>query len=175
MNTTTVEYLSEKPDAVTFTDLTPYVNVEIRTNIHEEKDDPESENVTYVCDCTRFLCSSEELTDELKSKMISDPEHYVQYVPVRYREAITKEYTDAVQAWMDSVAHEKGYDNIFTAISYADSSVPSFKEEALACKTWRDQVWVACHIYLDNVLADKEVLVTVEELIASLPKIVWPN
>lgn len=103
----------------------------------------------------------------------SHPEKYLDYVPQRQLPAIQKQYTDAVQKWMDDTAHARGYDDIFTAISYADSSVPKFKAEGQACKAWRDKVWVACYAYMDDVLAGKEPLVPVEDLIKRLPQLEW--
>lgn len=103
------------------------------------------------------------------------PEKYLSYIPSWQLPAIQKQYTDAVQKWMDDTAHARGYDDIFTAISYADSSVPKFKAEGQACKDWRDKVWVSCYAYMDDVLAGKEPLVPVEDLIKRLPQIEWPE
>lgn len=124
----------------------------------------------WDADVHRFWEEPEVLSvDEIKAA----PEKYISYVPVKDRDRIQREYTDAVQRWMDTTAHTRGYDDIFTAISYAGSSVPKFQKEGIACREWRDKVWVACYDYLDKVLAGDEELVPVEELISRLPQLEW--
>ena len=94
------------------------------------------------------------------------------------KSGIKKMLTDAVQAWMDETVQEKGYDNIFTACSYANSTNPKFKAEADACIEWRDRVWEYCYAALDNVVAGQREIPTVEELLAELRTecpFAWPE
>lgn len=86
-----------------------------------------------------------------------------------------KEYTDAIQKWMDDTAHTRGYDNIHTAASYENSSVPKFRAEGQACRLWRDDVWVAAYAYLDKVITGEEEIIPVDELIKRLPQLRWPD
>ena len=95
-----------------------------------------------------------------------------QYV-LKSEAVIQKTITDAVQAHMDKVAQSKGYDNIFTCIGYANSTVPSFKAEAEVAIRWRDAVWLKCHELLDKFHAGEIGVMTVDEVIAQLPEINW--
>lgn len=78
-----------------------------------------------------------------------------------------------IQAYMDSVAKERGYDNIYTAIGYANSTVTRFREDAEAANQWRDQVWVTCHRLLDQYLAGEIEALTLDQVIERLPQIQW--
>lgn len=107
--------------------------------------------------------------------VLVNPYKYLSYITVKDRERLQKEYTDTIQKWMDTEAATHGYDNIHTACSYENSSILKFKAEGQACRLWRDNVWTGCYDYLDKVLIGEEPLISVEELIAKLPQMVWPN
>lgn len=47
---------------------------------------------------------------------------------------------DAAWAWMTSVVQARRYDSIESCCSYANSTVPRYKAEALAMIAWRDAV-----------------------------------
>jgi len=80
-------------------------------------------------------------------------------------------YVEAVQAHLDAHAREKGYDNIFTAVTYADEpAVAQFQTEGRAFRQWRSLVWGACYNILADVQAGRRALPTVEQLIAALPE-----
>ncbi len=79
----------------------------------------------------------------------------------------------AVQTHLDSVAQEKGYDNLISAATYATSSNTKFKAEGIAAVKWRDAVWLFCNGYLNDVLAGVKPIPTEEELLAQLPAISW--
>lgn len=166
--------MSERPQAVTYEESAGWTTVLLRTNIKEHTaGEGEEAHVYYTDELTRLVLPDTELTPELRANIEAAPEKYIRYVPLRDRPAMQQQYTDAVQRWMDSTAHTRGYDDIFTAISYADSEVPKFRDEAAACKRWRDRVWVECYTYLDDVLSGKQEVISVEELIARLPQIEW--
>ena len=74
---------------------------------------------------------------------------------------------------MDTKAQERGYDNIHTACSYANSTDEVFQAEGIACLAWRDSVWRKCYSLLDEVKAGKRAIPTLEEVIAELPVLVW--
>lgn len=93
--------------------------------------------------------------------------------PAPTAEEIQKMLTDGVQAYMDTKAQERGYDNIHTACSYANSTDEVFKAEGTACLAWRDSVWRKCYNILDEVKAGKRAIPTLEEVIAELPVLVW--
>lgn len=67
-----------------------------------------------------------------------------------------------VQARLDRHAQSWGYDNIFTACTYADEpAVPQFQAEGRALRAWRSATWAAC--YANTSAA------SIEELFAALP------
>lgn len=84
-----------------------------------------------------------------------------------------KEYEDAVQAHLDSVAQYRGYDNTYTCLSYLNSSDPTWNAESHAFNLWRDSVWHKCHELLNKYQAGELEPITVEQLIAQLPEINW--
>ena len=88
-------------------------------------------------------------------------------------ENIKKVLTNAVQAYMDTVAQTRGYDNIHTACSYVNSTDEIFAAEGAACLAWRDAVWRKCYTMLAEVQAGMRAIPTVEELIAELPELSW--
>lgn len=93
------------------------------------------------------------------------------YVPTEAE--IQAQLTAAVQAYMDSTAQTRGYDNIHTACSYSNSTDHIFAAEGQACLQWRDKVWRKCYTLLDEVKAGTREIPTVEELIAELPTLEW--
>jgi hypothetical protein len=69
----------------------------------------------------------------------------------------------AVQAHLDTFAQSWGYDDIFTACTYAEEpTVPRFQAEGRALRAWRSQVWEAA-------TAAANVVSSIEQLISMLP------
>lgn len=93
------------------------------------------------------------------------------------REKLIKEtskfLTKTVQDYMDSMARTRNYDNIASACSYANSSIPKFAEEGKACSLWRDQVWIYCYEQLDKFERGERSIPSAIELITELPKLKW--
>ena len=117
-----------------------------------------------------YWCNANNATIEDKGKyyeVVEIPAH----VPTA--EEIQAQLTAAVQAYMDSTVQTRGYDNIHTACSYANSTDHIFAAEGQACLQWRDMVWRKCYDILAEVQAGKRAIPTVEELIAELPVLVW--
>ncbi len=78
----------------------------------------------------------------------------------------------AVQDYLDAMARSLGYDDIRTAVTYAEEpAVPKFQAEARALRAWRSHVWLACHQLLDRVRAAEAEEPTPETLVALLPKL----
>lgn len=94
-------------------------------------------------------------------------------VHIPTEEEIQKMLTDGVQAYMDETAQTRGYDNIHTACSYANSTDEIFKAEGTACLAWRDQVWRKCYDILAEVKAGERPVPTLDEVIAELPVLDW--
>ena len=88
-------------------------------------------------------------------------------------EQIKKVLTNAVQAYMDTTAQTRGYDNIHTACSYVNSTDDIFAAEGAACLAWRDAVWRKCYDILAEVQVGSRPIPTVDDLIAELPILVW--
>lgn len=115
--------------------------------------------------------------EEMEVEQAYDSQWYVKGCapakPKPTAEEIQKMITDGVQAYMDQKAQERGYDNIHTACSYANSTDEVFKAEGTACLAWRDSVWRKCYNILDEVKAGTRPIPTLEEVIAELPVLVW--
>lgn len=79
-----------------------------------------------------------------------------------------KYFTASVQVHLDTEAAKRGYDSIFTAISYATSNHPTFGPEGVAYREWRDDVWTICHALLSDWLAGGDEP-TIDEVLNSLP------
>lgn len=92
-------------------------------------------------------------------------------------EKIIATIRDDVQAWLDGTANDVGYDDIKSAVSYADEpSVPRFQEEGRAFRTWRSLVWKACNEILQNVLSGaRPKPASSAALIAELPQLQLPT
>lgn len=88
-------------------------------------------------------------------------------------EETQKVLTNAVQAYMDKTVQARGYDNIHTACSYANSTDAIFAREGCACVAWRDAVWRMCYNILEDVKLGIRKIPTVEELLNELPKLEW--
>lgn len=77
---------------------------------------------------------------------------------------------DGVQAYMDHIAKSLGYDNLATAVTYADEpAVPKFQNEGKALRAWRSLVWAFCYELQTKVTQDLAPAPTIEQLIAMLP------
>jgi hypothetical protein len=64
--------------------------------------------------------------------------------------AMQRVAVDAVQLRLDTQAQAWGYDNIFTACTYADEpAVPQFQAEGQALRAWRSQTWSLCYANVD--------------------------
>jgi len=75
-----------------------------------------------------------------------------------------------VQEYLDSMARALGYDDIKTAVTYAEEpSVPKFQSEGRALRAWRSQVWAACYALLDRVRSGDAEEPTPESLAGLLP------
>jgi len=52
---------------------------------------------------------------------------------------------------LDSFAQSRGYDNIVTACSYVNSTIPSYSSEGQYCLSIRDQTWKTLYPILDDI------------------------
>ena len=78
--------------------------------------------------------------------------------------------TDTVQSLMDTKAQSYHYDNLTTAVTYADEpAVPKFQEEGQAFRAWRSQVWASAYAILADVQAGTRGFPEVSEVPSLLP------
>ncbi len=83
---------------------------------------------------------------------------------------VRKMLSAAVQRHLDVTAQASGYDDIKTAVTYADEpAVPRFEAEGKALRAWRSLVWESA---LKTLEAGS--LPSADKLIASLPGFVAP-
>jgi hypothetical protein len=77
---------------------------------------------------------------------------------------------DAVQAHMDQTARAYGYDDIKTAVTYAEEpAVARFQFEGQRMRAWRSLVWAACYQILEDVQALRIEEPTLSALLPMLP------
>ena len=84
------------------------------------------------------------------------------------------DFTNAVQAKLDAVAHVKNYDSMLSCISYKNSTNTTFAAEATSAISWRDAVWSYCNTQLAAVQAGTRAApTTTAAFIAELPIAPW--
>lgn len=93
----------------------------------------------------------------------------------KVRDRLKAEYTAAVQKHLDDFARTRGYDNILSACTYATSTVPKFAAEGQYAVEARDATWAKCYEVLAEVEAGSRPMPTLDELLAELPVLEWPN
>lgn len=87
-------------------------------------------------------------------------------------EQIEAQKVAVVQQHMDAAARALRYDDIKTAVTYAEEpAVPKFQAEGQAFRAWRSLVWARCYEILDEVQSGARPIPSDEELIAELPEL----
>lgn len=88
---------------------------------------------------------------------------------------IVAELTRAVQDHLDAGAQAAGYDDIKSAVTYADEpAVPRFQLEGQAFRAWRSLCWSACYAIMAEVKSGARSIPTATELISELPALELP-
>lgn len=95
--------------------------------------------------------------------------------PVKAREKVISDFTQSVQQHLDTFARTRNYDGILSAATYATSQVPKFKAEGQYAVEARDATWAKCYEILAAVEAGSRPMPTLDELLAELPVLTWPN
>lgn len=84
--------------------------------------------------------------------------------------------TAAVQLHLDTAAKQAGYDNLQSAVTYAEEpAVSKFQAEGQAFRAWRSLVWARCYELLAEVQAGEREPLTAAEVIAELPALSLPS
>ena len=98
-------------------------------------------------------------------------------IPEPTPEELEARYSGLAQAALDDFARTRKYDGIMSACSYANSTDPTFAEEAQYCIALRDETWRKGYEILDKVRSGEMPLPTEEEFLAMLPTAdaEWPN
>lgn len=88
----------------------------------------------------------------------------------------TSVFEQAVQGVLEDAARARGYDSLFTAISYADEpAVPRFQADGQAFRRWRSLVWDYAHGEMNAVLTGEKPQPDLETFLASLPALELPE
>lgn len=75
-----------------------------------------------------------------------------------------------VQEHLDAAAQGLGYDDIRSAVTYADEpAVAKFQAEGRALRAWRSEVWAACYDLLDRWSKGEIPEPTAADVLAALP------
>lgn len=90
-------------------------------------------------------------------------------------DALLSEVIDAIQLRLDNKARERGYDGILSLCSYATSKNQKFGPEGAAGVVWRDALWEKGYEILEAVRYGSRPIPTVDEVLAELPAMEWPQ
>lgn len=85
------------------------------------------------------------------------------------------DYAAAVQAVIDRVAKEAGYNGPATLAGYSTSTVEAWRNQALVFVAWRDAVWLSVYAQQSAVAQGSEPAPTISQIVAGLPVIEWPT
>ncbi len=100
------------------------------------------------------------------------------WIDPTYREPTPEEtqaaISSAIQMHVRSVACARGYDSAESCASYVSSTNAAWADEGRIFVAWRDTVWAYALTTLAAAKAGTEAAPTAENIIASLPVIVWP-
>ena len=90
-------------------------------------------------------------------------------------EQIVEQYDSAVQQRLDDFAKTRNYTNIMSAATYATSTVEKFRVEGQYAVEARDATWAKYYEVLAAVESGSRPMPTLDELLAELPVLTWPN
>ncbi|WP_162874434.1 hypothetical protein [Pseudomonas viridiflava] len=95
--------------------------------------------------------------------------------PVLPPSRLMEVFRTAIQKHLDAAAVVVGYDDIKTAVTYAEEpAVPKFQAEGQALRAWRSRVWDYCFAQIAAVHTGERELPSADMLIAELPALVMP-
>lgn len=85
------------------------------------------------------------------------------------------DYKVAIERLLDAKAQERRYDSAVSIATYAGSTNTAWSAEAAAFIAWRDAVWFHTYSEMQKVESGQRVQPSVDELLAELPSMTWPN
>ena len=88
---------------------------------------------------------------------------------------VVDDYEEAVQKFLDETVQQKGYDNVYTCLSYKGDPDPIFAAEADAVLEWRSRVWRTAQGILNQWATGQIEQPTISQVIAQLPILEWPS
>jgi hypothetical protein len=153
------------------------------TAINVQFSDPTEKVITSVFGCPQ----DPEVWPNQGQIDSSDPRYLVFIDPAATTAGQIAANEAAIQAALDAMAQERGYDDIKAASDYASDTpaVPSsdphfalcekFRLEGNALKSWRSTTWAASIIYLATVNAGTNPMPTPAQAVAMMPTFVWPD
>lgn len=106
-------------------------------------------------------------SDLLPGETLSETE------PVPTVASIVQRFTPELQAYMDGVAQQNGYDSVVSCVSYKDSGVAQWAQDAMHMVAWRDAIWqwgYAQQGTLDGMTPEQVAALTPDYIIAQAPK-----
>ena len=90
-------------------------------------------------------------------------------------EQILNDYKYGIQAYLNEVAAQRQYESSLYCISYLNSTIDAWRNEALAFLEWRDAVWTYVLGELPKFLNGDRPLIPLADFITEFPVIVWPS
>lgn len=99
-------------------------------------------------------------------------ESLIQPLPAPTVADIVARFLPQLQAWMDGIAKQNGYDTALSCISYVGSSVAQWDTDAKAMLAYRDALWTWAYgqqATLAAMTPEALAALTVEEIIAQAP------
>ena len=146
--------------------------------IHNAKwDDASHKSITaqILTDSYNCLCDYHFVATDPEFQEIVDSGFNIEEPEQPTVEEIIQEIKDRIQLLLDDTARQKNYDNGVSLASYANSTIDSFKQEALSFIQWRDTVWNTCYHYLDLYQKGEYEFTTVSDFLSLLPTFNWEN
>lgn len=121
------------------------------------------------------MCAGLEVAIEGGFQLLPPKEPDQDPEPTQTPDQLIERFRVVIQEHMDVAARLAGYDDIKTAVTYAEEpAVPKFQAEGKALRAWRSLVWAYGYEQIAAVQSGDRPLPTPEELIAELPLLVMP-
>ena len=150
-------------------------NGETRTSIHElSVSEREALGLIEYTDVTPEFDS---YLQEFSGEITFDHENrtFIREVVNKNPAVIKQALINSIQSYLDIEAQAHFYDGILSLCSYATSANPKFGPEGQAGVIWRDACWAKGYEVLNDCEAGTREIPTVDELLAEMPAMEWPE